>query len=384
MNSQSELHKRDISIEILRIIGCFLVIWAHIQLQIVENGQIYRGRLLFSSIIGDDVPIFMLITGFYIFRRKTSNILIEYKNKILTFIKRIWIPSVILIIMTCILTPFLDKMVSWNDIRTWGKLIEWNVVTDFILKNSVSGYAGHLWYICFYLKMLILFPILTFLCQNERHINIIRRLYLGISFVNIWGKDIGYFTGKQIWDLSSFSLDENFTYIFLGFELYLFNKKIAKKNNKKILCVTFLIYVFGIVLKMILQMLLYKHSGLDVDSRFMWLQCLPCYLTSSALLIFFSNLKLNCSKGVEKVILFLGKNTMLIYLFHMLVIQFTGNFRNKILIALNLGTTPFEAFGYYVISGLCVFCVSLVGAIVFDYIYNKILLLMKNMKFSKY
>lgn len=50
MNSQSELHKRDISIEILRIIGCFLVIWAHIQLQIVENGQIYRGRLLFSSI----------------------------------------------------------------------------------------------------------------------------------------------------------------------------------------------------------------------------------------------------------------------------------------------------------------------------------------------
>lgn len=145
-----------------------------------------------------------------------------------------------------------------------------------------------------------------------------------------------------------------------------------------------MIYVFGIVLKMILQMLLYKHSGLDVDSRFMWLQCLPCYLTSSALLIFFSNLKLNCSKGVEKVILFLGKNTMLIYLFHMLVIQFTGNFRNKILIALNLGTTPFEAFGYYVISGLCVFCVSLVGAIVFDYIYNKILLLMKNMKFSKY
>jgi len=135
MNSQSELHKRDISIEILRIIGCFLVIWAHIQLQIVENGQIYRGRLLFSSIIGDDVPIFMLITGFYIFRRKTSNILIEYKNKILTFIKKIWVPSVILIIMTCILTPFLDKMVSWNDIRTWGELIEWNVVTDFILKN---------------------------------------------------------------------------------------------------------------------------------------------------------------------------------------------------------------------------------------------------------
>lgn len=65
------------------------------------------------------------------------------------------------------------------------------------------------------------------ICDRQRVQN------AGISFVNILGKDIGYFTGKQIWDLSSFSLDENFTYIFLGFELYLFNKKIAKKIIKK-------------------------------------------------------------------------------------------------------------------------------------------------------
>lgn len=368
--------KRNASIEILRIVGCVLVIWAHMQLSITENGYFYKGRLFIASVIADDVPIFLLITGFFLFRKnqRSQDILDEFKRKLLGFLEKIWIPSVILVVITCILTPIIDGTSSWSNIGIWWNQINWDSLVGFVFKNSASGYSGHLWYICFYLKMLIAFPLLKFLCQDIRSLNIIRRIYLGIAFGNILVKDLAYFYGgNSLIDLSSLSLDEDFTYIILGFEIYLIGKNALKKwSRKKVLLGSAVAYFLGLISKMGLQALLYYMIGADAERRFMGLECLACYLTSASLLLFFSNIEWNFSEKLEKVILFLAQKTMLIYLFHMMVLMGTNGIREKILNLFHNGTTPFTALGYYVFSGGVVFGVSLIVAVIFDFIYNKV------------
>lgn len=79
--------KRNVSLEMLRIIGCILVIWAHIQLPLIEYGELYHGRLFISSMIGDDVPIFLLITGFFLFQNvELNNITQIFKKKLTQFL----------------------------------------------------------------------------------------------------------------------------------------------------------------------------------------------------------------------------------------------------------------------------------------------------------
>jgi hypothetical protein len=38
---------------------------AHSQISVVENGNIINGRLAISTMIADDVPLFLLVTEFF-------------------------------------------------------------------------------------------------------------------------------------------------------------------------------------------------------------------------------------------------------------------------------------------------------------------------------
>ena len=333
---------------------------------------IYKGRLLIGAIIGDDVPVFLLITGFFMFQKGDISIITYWKSKLGSFLKKIWIPSIFLVIITCVLTPIIEKANTLSDVAGWVESIKWDDLYGFLLTNTANGYCGHLWYICFYLRMLVFLPILCFVCREE--MNVVRRVYLSISLVSIFIKDLKLFSPNILMDISSFAFEELFTYILLGYEIYIFCKKIRQMySGKIILLVSFGMYAIGVFIKMELQMALYRICGENVDRRYMGLYCLPAFLTSSCLLIFFSNLTMPFPKKVDRILLFLGKKTMLIYLFHMLVICFTDKIRANIAAWVNYdNTTLLSAMGYYILAGSCVFIISLLLAVVFDYIYNKL------------
>ena len=85
------------SIELMRILACLLVISAHCQLYAFENNEINAGRLFYSSIISDDVPIFFLITGFFFFKdvKDDNGVFSIYIKKLRSFLINIWIPTVL-------------------------------------------------------------------------------------------------------------------------------------------------------------------------------------------------------------------------------------------------------------------------------------------------
>ena len=61
------MNTRKSSVELLRIIGCFFVIMAHIQLTAGETAGVIGSRLVFSSVVADNVPLFLLAAGFFMF-----------------------------------------------------------------------------------------------------------------------------------------------------------------------------------------------------------------------------------------------------------------------------------------------------------------------------
>ena len=60
-------NKRNISIEILRALACFIVILCHVQLPIINEGGISKGVLLISCFLADGVSIFWMIMGCFLF-----------------------------------------------------------------------------------------------------------------------------------------------------------------------------------------------------------------------------------------------------------------------------------------------------------------------------
>ena len=68
-NNNDELKsKRDISIDLIRVIACLTVIGTHLCLQVLNQcyNRIDWSRLLEKSFLTDGVPLFFMITGFFL------------------------------------------------------------------------------------------------------------------------------------------------------------------------------------------------------------------------------------------------------------------------------------------------------------------------------
>lgn len=60
---------RNALVERIRVLACMLVIWNHIQIILpVNNGEYYTGQALIYSIIRCNVPLFLIISGYFCFR----------------------------------------------------------------------------------------------------------------------------------------------------------------------------------------------------------------------------------------------------------------------------------------------------------------------------
>lgn len=361
--------KKDASIEIIRILACFLVIMAHIQLEPILNEMVMKGRLLYSSVIADDVPLFFLITGYFLFKgiKKDEDIIPEYIRKIKNVVKKLWIPAVFVMGLSCFLFPWLSGQCELTDIFSTKLDRQWNWLWQFIFSFKAEGTGEHLWYICTYMKIIIWFPLLALLCQKNVGREKIRRLFIGLALANVLLNDMEYLLNRELGDLSGVTFDYYFLYILLGYELALLFEKYAD-NMRKIRRSALLCYIVGVIVKFGMQYFMYLHYGTNIVARYMWLQCLPCYLTSCGMFCFLHSFR-DCIQN--RTVCWLGNYTFYIYLFHRLVIYKTYDLGQSILNGTGNGQNLIQTSAYYLAYGLVVFTISLMIAILFDAIYAR-------------
>lgn len=68
---EEKVNKRDVSVDLIRVVACFIVILTHLCLQVLNQcfNRIDWSRLLEKSFLTDGVPLFFMITGFFLVNR---------------------------------------------------------------------------------------------------------------------------------------------------------------------------------------------------------------------------------------------------------------------------------------------------------------------------
>ena len=156
---KTTVKQRDITVEILRIVGCLLVVGTHTKLDLYVNGQPDFSRVFIYAVLADGVNIFWLILGFFCFNSKLT-----YIQQLKQMAQRVLLPMVLfsafcfyfggwLLRGETLLQSMMHTGAEYLQLLTNG-LMRWRPAID---------YTGHLWFMLTYALVIVLMPVLKWL-----------------------------------------------------------------------------------------------------------------------------------------------------------------------------------------------------------------------------
>lgn len=362
--------QKDISIELLRIYACLLVIFAHIQIGYMVGDEINSASLIIKCLIGDNVPIFLLILGFYMFNGVQGEDRIQkipgaFLRKLKGFLIRIYIPTLIVTLIACFASEFIYKRCTFGQLFTQPN-VNWEYLKNYVILQEPMDMVGQFWYIITYIKILVFFPLLSFLCVDQKGYNGIRRVYIGMSFLSIVFADIEFLKETTLLQLSDYVFDRHFLYVLLGFELALFFRK-CKWSKKWQIVASAGVFLCGLGLRYGLTMYSFDLFGVASNDHFMVLECAPAYISSAGSLMLFYSVFRNRH---NRIVQFIGGITFYVYMLHGMMIRYFSDIGEEIRVAADTGATNWQAVQYYMGYGVVVFILSALFGILIKEAYD--------------
>lgn len=327
--------KRNSSIDLLRIICCVFVIGIHVTVDYsltVNKGMdsfIQMQSLLMNNIVRVGLPVFFVISGYFLLNNKINNIFLWYKKRIIQLI----IPF---LIYSSIHFFFINENFnSFHVIKFLSSLV-----------MSQTSISVHFWFVYSMLGIYILTPAINKLLENitgkSTYIAIIA--ILALNSYHIYGKYIPIIDViKNVIPLQAISTW--FSYFILG---GLIKRVEPLKYTSWILFICFIISGTAIYTTANYKVNL---SPYDMGTSMM--------MYSVSLLLFFRELIKIKSERIISVIAFTEKRTYAIYLIHFCVLilfnRYTGiPFITNLLIPKIIFVT------------LCVFMISFIISCIVD------------------
>lgn len=315
--------KRDYSVDLIRIIAALSVIGTHLCLQVLNQAynRIDWSRLLEKCFLTDGVPLFFMITGFFIVNGRS------YKKIWKGTIKKVLIPTLIFVLFAQVFYMFVTNKESFvwclqnaiYNLNIGG--IFHSILTGTV--ESINSLCAHLWYIFSYVKIIIWIPVLWLVCKEDKVPKLARRMILVFGIVSNVITDIQRFiTLPNIGTIKVFNfVDRELIYVLLGYELFVHKDKI--KNNIKV-CIISLV-CFGLVnlirYKVEMQYMVVNYfTNIVGRENFMeWKYTCLNIISSLCLFMFIYSLELKSEK-LNKIILWISDKTFGIYLIHYLIL----------------------------------------------------------------
>lgn len=303
--------KKTVSIEVLRVIACFFVVCTHILMNYRYIDSNPSNLVFFlESFVRCAVPVFLMITGFVLFPLHK-----KYADYICNFIKKIFVPTLIVVILMDYFNPYIRNEMSFRDNFLGGGTISLKKIIIGILKLDAAEWTNgfYLWYIFLLAGIYLMLPILSLLCDKSNHNKNIRRYIIVLTILK--NAIIPFLTrimpvGKDLVFLT-WPFDMGIGYILLGYEIKMIISDI--KSSKIVLA--------GIMLYIVSTMLMYSFTmNFDVAQGefqqlfFTWSDLFPLF---QAIGLFSSIIALKyLSEKRCGVFLYLGKISFNIYLIH--------------------------------------------------------------------
>lgn len=339
----SNKESRVIFIDFLRIIACFLIIANHTGWLVVvytEPSPVWFVSLLYFCISRIAIPIFIMITGYV-----TLNKAVSYDKSF----KRAGRFAILLVLFS--LVYYLNGILTNN-------IVEYSIV-DFFKKLIGGPINNILWYLYLYIGLSIMMPFIQKMVSKFEKKDF--HVYLAISFIvcSIWPTVVHYvpslnysgFLALQIFNDYIFLLILGYYYKKYGF---LFTK------NKYVII---LIFSMSSILNVILTYVEYVRLGGDNYFFYANVTCLPILVAAMSFFNLASQMRFN--DKIVRIISFVGKLTLGIYLVAELFIEKLGFIYNKLCaIGINsMISVIIYAVVVFICSGVVVFVLKKIPGI---------------------
>ena len=363
-----KVKKRDYSIDLIRVIACVLVVATHLSLQVFNEyyHEVDWSRLIEKCFFTDGVPLFFMITGFFIINGR------GYKKIVKSTFFKVIIPSFIYVLFAQIFYMFILNKESF----VWclknafvnlnlGGILESVLKADVVPINSL---CAHLWYIYSYIKIILWVPVIWLLCSKEKNPKLARRMIIIFGVLGMLIVDIQKFITLPFGKIALMQyVDRELIYVLLGYELYINRDRI--KNNKK-LCIGSLL---GWILINIIRYKIENHymvinsfyNIVGRDNFLEWRYTVVSVFSGVLLFIFLYSFEIKNEK-FNKIIYNLSKKTFGIYLIHYLLIAKVDLYKFD-----KIGTLPRELL-YLALSIPITWISSYIIVTIIQYIKEKI------------
>ena len=314
--------KRDISIELIRVIACILVVAIHLSLQVFNQyySQVDWSRLFEKCFFTDGVPLFFMITGFFIANGRS------YKKTWKGVAKKILLPTAIYVLFVQIFFMYITnkQTITWCLQNAFVNLNLQGILRAIFTGDviHINSLCAHLWYIFSHIKIVIWMPLLWLICKNESTANLARRMIIAFGVIALVIQDIQKFVVIPDLALNVFTMvDPVILYVLFGYELFTNKDKI--KNNKKLCIISLVLFVIANVLKYKLEMqYMVINNFYDIVGRSSFLEWKYTSLNilssiCSFMALYSFTIK---SEKISKIITWLSDKTFGVYLIHYLLI----------------------------------------------------------------
>ena len=218
------MKKRNLSIDLLRMICSMFVILLHVIMAYrVIDGKVILDVLFIEGFVRCCIPIFLMITGFFVFKSKktTPEIL---KNVFFTIV----IPTIATLMLLQIFDNFIENRTSFIDCLIHFN-IDWRDLLSHLVKFSSGSKNGYyLWYVFTLIYFYLWFPLLRYICVDNKEQNLIRRLIMLLAFISHVLLPSIYAVFPQLTDIvhvPSVLPDHFLLYNLIGFEFSVFYDK---------------------------------------------------------------------------------------------------------------------------------------------------------------
>jgi len=222
---------RDVSIDFIRIVACILVVGTHCCLQAFNEyyHEVDWSRLFEKCFLTDGVPLFFMITGFFIANGRS------YKRIWKSTFFKVIIPTLIYILFAQVFFMFIlnKESLMWCFKNFFVNMNIGGIIQSILTTNTapINSLCEHLWYIYSYIKIVLWIPILWLLCKEEKRATFARRMVLLFGIIGMAMIDIQRFVKFSFGEIRLLQfVDRELIYVILGYELFI-NRNRIKKNN---------------------------------------------------------------------------------------------------------------------------------------------------------
>ncbi len=351
---KTTVKQRDIAVEILRIVGCLLVVGTHTKLDLYVNGQPDFSRVFIYAVLADGVNIFWMILGFFCFNSKLT-----YVQQLKQMVIRILLPMVLFSAFCFYFGGWLIRGETLLQSVTHTGTEYLQLLTNGLLRwRPAIDYTGHLWFMLTYALIIVLMPALKWLNRiigTKRKVKIIIATCILVIFAvnDVLLNGFCHFSYYGIG-----ALIPAVCLVFLG--RFLYEEKARVNRNWKWGSAGVVLFIAGNVLRTVLQYRCFMMPGapshlLQWYTAFGILSAVGIFLAVYGLGGYF---KLDAK--ANKLICHLGKLTMYVYILHSLVLMFFYQKGINVRIQSILGIRWYDEYLYLLLFGGGVGLVTLV------------------------